>query len=188
VDVAEATLESGEQSSWCWPLGGSAWYKLQPSEDTVVRIGTSASPFFDRTVNVYHQTGFDLPGLSFMGCGYSWSQTTVRLTGGETYYVQAGNVSWQPGGLLSLVFEVVPPPANDDFAEALPVGSLPYFDAQSSLAATRETGEPVGSCGQSTTNSHWYAFTAPSGARTPPGPPRALGPSSGCTAGIPSTR
>jgi PKD domain len=163
VDVTEATLEGGEPGAWCWPLGGSAWYKLQPSEDAVVRIGTGASPYFDRTVNVYRQTGPGLAGLSFIGCGYSWSQTTVRLTGGETYYVQAGHVSWQSGGVLSLTFEVVPPPANDDFTNAWGVGALPYSDAQSSLAATREPDEPMAQCGPSTTNSHWYAFTAPSG-------------------------
>jgi hypothetical protein len=163
VDVTEATLEGGEPGAWCWPLGNSVWYQLQPSDDTVVRIGTSANPYFDRAVNVYRQTGSGLNGLSAIGCSYPWNQLTVQLAAGETYYVQTGSASWVVGGgVLDLTFEVIPPPPNDDFAEALHVGSLPYTDAQSSLGASREPNEPI-ACGQSTSNSHWYAFTAPSG-------------------------
>lgn len=162
VDVTDATLEGGEPGAWCWPLGNSVWYRLQPSEDSVVRISTSSSPYFDRVVNVYRQTGSGLGGLSAIGCGYPWSQLTLRLAAGDTYYVQAGRTSWASGGVLDLTFELIPPPPNDDFAAALAVGSLPYSDAQSSLAASRESGEPMATCGPSTTNSHWYAFTAPS--------------------------
>jgi hypothetical protein len=122
VDVAEATLEGGEPGGWCWPLGGSVWYQFQPSEDVVVRISTSASPYFDHTVNAYHQTGTGLGGLSEIGCAYPWSQLTLQLAAGETYYVQAGRASWASGGDLDLTFEVILPPPNDDFADARAVG------------------------------------------------------------------
>jgi hypothetical protein len=159
TDVSEATLEAGEPGGSCWPFGGTVWYQLQPSENTVVRIGTNAG--FDRTVNVYRQTGSGLSGLSMIACGYSWSQTTVQLLAGETYYVQAGRTSWAMGGVLDVTFEVIPAPPNDDFGNALSVGSLPFSDTQSSLASTREPGEPTATCGPSSSNSHWYAFSAP---------------------------
>jgi hypothetical protein len=160
VDVRDATLESGEPGGWCWPLGGSVWYQLQPSEDVVVRISTSASQYFDHTVNAYHRTGSGLGGLSAMGCAYPWSQLTLQLAAGETYYVQAGQASWASGGALGLTFEVVPPPANDDFADARSVGGLPYSDSVDATAASVEADEPTPSCGYGqSSGTVWYAFT-----------------------------
>jgi hypothetical protein len=161
IDVSEATLESGEPSGWCFSLGGSVWYRLQPSQDTGIRITSSSSPFFERSVNVYRQSGSGLSGLTPIGCGYSWSDVSVRLVAGETYYVQAGFAPWSFGGLLDLTFQMVPPPANDDFADATAVGSLPYSNTANPLAATIEPGEPMPSCGWPATNSHWYSFHAP---------------------------
>jgi PKD domain len=159
VDLSEATLESFEPNPGnCWPLGGSAWYKLEPAQATRLQITSSAS--FGRVVNVYRQTGAGLGGLSFIACGYD-ANATPQLDGGSTYYVQVGQTPWYSGGALDLSLTVIPPPANDDFANAAGVGSVPYSDTESSLAGTRESGEPVASCGPAG-NSHWYSFTAPS--------------------------
>ena len=158
VDLSEATLENGEPGGNCWPLGGSAWYKLEPAQTTRLQITSSAG--FNKVVNVYRQTGSGLGGLSFVACGYE-GNATPELQGGGTYYVQIARASWTGGGTLDLSLAVVPPPANDDFANAAAVGSVPYSDTQSSLAGTREPGEPAASCGPAG-NSHWYAFTASS--------------------------
>jgi len=161
VDVSEATLEGGEPAGACWPLAGSAWYEIQPSEDMVIRIGTTA--IFDRTFNVYRQSGVGFGGLAFVACGYSWSQTTAKLTGGETYFVQAGRTPWTSGGLLGLDIAIVPPPPNDDFADSRAVGTLPYVDSVEMSAATVEPGEPTTPPGLSGpfVGTAWYAFVAP---------------------------
>src|SRR4029453_17570450 len=90
-----------------------------------------------------------------------------ELQGGATYYVQVGQTPWYPsGGTLNLSLDVIPPPANDDFANAAAVSAVPYSDRGSSLAGTREAGEPVASCGPAG-HTHWYAFTAPSSGSFP---------------------
>ena len=62
-------------------------------------------------------------------------------------------------GLWSLpaIAEAAPPP-NDAFAAGTTVGAIPYQDAQSTLEATAEPGEPVSPCGPAG-RSIWYRFT-----------------------------
>jgi hypothetical protein len=53
----------------------------------------------------------------------------------------------------------VPPPANDAFADATPIGSLPFSDFSDRTAAGMESGEPAfTSCGF-ISHTIWYAFT-----------------------------
>jgi PKD domain len=53
----------------------------------------------------------------------------------------------------------IPPPANDNFANATTIGSLRFFDQTDRRAATMETGEPVfTSCGQ-ISHTIWYRYT-----------------------------
>jgi PKD domain len=56
---------------------------------------------------------------------------------------------------------VAAPPANDDFANAKAIGSLPYSDVVSNVEATTE-GSEINYCGGS--NTVWYAFTPSSNA------------------------
>jgi hypothetical protein len=53
--------------------------------------------------------------------------------------------------------EVVVPPANDDFADAVDVGRLPFTDSVNTGGASREPNEPF-SCSFSS-RTVWYAFT-----------------------------
>jgi hypothetical protein len=53
------------------------------------------------------------------------------------------------------------PPANDNFANAITIGALPYTDTKSTVEATSEVGEPVSYCGGSSTTI-WYKLVAPS--------------------------
>ncbi|MBZ0275845.1 MAG: hypothetical protein K8I60_06855, partial [Anaerolineae bacterium] len=50
-------------------------------------------------------------------------------------------------------------PANDNFANALIVNSLPLTDSGDTTAATLETGEAVPTCGLNSSFTVWYAFT-----------------------------
>src|SRR5436190_22652835 len=49
------------------------------------------------------------------------------------------------------------PPANDDFAVATPISSLPFSESVNTVEATSEPGEPGGCSNGSVTV--WYAFT-----------------------------
>jgi PKD domain len=160
ADLAEATVEGGEPGGGCWPLAGTTWYRLTPSEDSYLRISTSAS--FDRTVNVYRQFGTGFGGLSFVGCGYSFSDTTVQLSAGETYFVQVGRTPWAfVTGTLSLSMTVVPPPPNDAFVDAHSVASLPFSEVVDMQASTAELGEPTPSGLSPFQGTAWWTFTAP---------------------------
>jgi len=82
----------------------------------------------------------------------------LTANAGTTYYIQAGSVSPGQAG-LQLHVAAIPPPTNDDFANAKTVGSLPFSDQADRTAATMETGEPVfPSCGQ-ISHTIWYRYT-----------------------------
>ena len=50
-------------------------------------------------------------------------------------------------------------PPNDDFANAIVIGAMPYTDAQQTFGATDEVSDPIPSCGTSPGRSIWYSFT-----------------------------
>ena len=158
VNLSEATLESGEPGGGCWPIGGSAWYKLEPTQTTTLQITSSAG--FDRTVSVYRQFGSDFGGLSFVACGYQ-GNATPQLQGGATYYVQIARASWSGGGPLDLTLAVLPPPSNDAFADAHVLGSLGSSEIVNMIASTVEPGEPAPSGISSFQGTAWWSFVAP---------------------------
>lgn len=160
VDLTEATLEPGEPAGGCWPTARSAWYSLQPGADQLVRLTTSGP--YDRVINLYRDTGSGLGGLTLLRCGLPWDELLTPLQSGATYYVQVGAPPWSGAGTVGLQVSVIDPPANDRFADALTVGSLPYSNTVDMRAATLEPGEPTqpsGVFGQFTATA-WYAFTA----------------------------
>jgi PKD repeat protein len=77
---------------------------------------------------------------------------------GTTYYIQGGNV-FGGFGTLQLNLDAVPPPPNDNFANAIPINSLPFSDTQEITGATLESGEPNSSCSGQFTGTVWYSFT-----------------------------
>src|SRR5439155_4125529 len=62
------------------------------------------------------------------------------------------------GGLQFSVGQLVAP-GNDNFANATPIGALPFSDTQDLTAATTEPAEPGPGC-FSASNTVWYSFTA----------------------------
>ena len=159
VDLSEATLESGEPGGGCWPIAGSAWYKLEPTQTTTLQITSSAG--FDRAVNVYRQFGSGFGGLSFIACGYQ-GNATPQLQGGGTYYVQVGQTTWwSSGGPLDLTLDVLPAPPNDAFADAHALGSLGASEVVNMIASTVESGEPTPAGIGSFQGTAWWSFVAP---------------------------
>jgi hypothetical protein len=157
-DLSEATTEPGEPQP-CGFTSQTAWYSYTPSTDKVLQIDTGGGTAFYPDVNVYRATGSDISSLSFMSCAAFGQQTTLRAEAGTTYYFQTEPwYGWL--GTVKLNVREIPPPSNDDFADATAIGAVPYSDSQSALAATKEPGEPNPSCAPSSpSNSWWYAFT-----------------------------
>jgi hypothetical protein len=161
VSIVEATTEPGEPIDAVWYQGRSVWYSYTPAEDAVVKFETEpwvGSPF----MVVYRADGPGLAGLTRIS-GDHWSTPMSRAlspTGGTTYFVQGGDryAVWDFTQSFTLRMAVVPPPPNDDFADAIAFSTVPFSDQQDLTAATLEPGEPA-ACGSLAPHSTWYAFT-----------------------------
>ena len=62
-------------------------------------------------------------------------------------------------GWIKATTDTCPSIANDDIANAIQIGSLPYSNTQNTIGATLESGEPGYSCGWDNAASVWYRFT-----------------------------
>lgn len=156
-DLNGTTPEPGEPQ-FCNSQVQTIWYAFTPAANTTVEAdlnGSSSGAVF----NVYQQTGSGFGGLSFQNCGGFGESSTFTAQAGVTYYFQVGSVQ---SGSVSFAFHVqaIPPPANDDFANATPVGALPFSDTVNhAIAATTEPGEPAPCEGGGQSGSLWWAFT-----------------------------
>lgn len=161
VEIVDASTEAGEYF-YCNYSPKTVWYSVTMPESGQLRFSNAGSGFYDTALRVYRQDGPGFGGLSFVGCASPWwnGQQTLSISAqaGETYLVQAGNIySWS--GLLRTSIEVVLPPANDDFANAKPVSSLPFVDPVDTTLATVETGEPELCTYGPSRRTAWYSYT-----------------------------
>ena len=163
VTIDEATLEPGEPSG-CYSAGKSVWYSITPTSNGVIRGDVGNSSFIDRFLYVYRQDGAGLGGLTTIGCASplynGQSAVTFNVEAGRTYLMQAGGFYPWSTGTLSLSVQSIPPPQNDDFANATQIGSLPFSDSVDTSGAGVESSEPTPSCGYGqSAGTVWYAFT-----------------------------
>ncbi len=139
---------------------GSVWFTVTPERDGRLQADTIGSDY-DTVLSAF--TGE--PGaFTHLACNddHQGQQSRVAfpVTAGTTYRLMVavccGN-GGAGGGSLQLSVSYVPPPPNDDFADAIAVTGLPYSNTQPYEAATREAGEPsVCASSQHTT---WYSYT-----------------------------
>ncbi|HEU0246914.1 MAG TPA: PKD domain-containing protein [Gaiellaceae bacterium] len=157
VSLVEAGYEPGE-SAYCG-VSNTVWYSFTPSSDALVRVDSSGSSFFGAVFNAYRQNGAGIGGLSQITCSSYGGPLLLSVESGTTYYIQAGSAYWGSGD-LRLTVEEIPPPGNDDFADATAIGSVPFSDSVDATAASIESGEPTPSCGYGqSAGTIWYAFT-----------------------------
>ena len=157
VDLSEATLEPSEPQQY-FNTAASVWYSISPTSDQKLRADMAGSNFSDTLVNVYQQTSSGFGGLMLVTGAGPGLTATFSARAGNTYYLQAQRIN-SIGGTLKLDVSVVPPPANDDFAHATVIASLPFSDTVDARGATVESSEPSPTCGYVSQTSVWYAFT-----------------------------
>lgn len=157
VDNNEATVEPeepqyGSYSPW------TVWYSYTSTADAVLRADMAGSPSGDTNLTVYFVGGPGFDGLNYLG-NMSWGgSVTFSVLAGATYYFQAGSI--YNVGELHFNLQEIPPPANDDFANAALITSLPFDDYVDIAAATIQADEPKPSCQWDTMEKTiWYAFT-----------------------------
>jgi PKD repeat protein len=155
-DLNGASTEPGEPQI-CTFQNQSVWYSFTPSVATTIRIDLNGSDF-GVVATVYQSFGPGIGSLGFSGCMGFGGSMQLSASANTTYYIQAGSVSTGSAHLQLNVHDV-PPPANDDFAAATTIGSLPFSDLSDRTAAGMESGEPAfTSCGP-ISHTIWYAFT-----------------------------
>jgi subtilisin family serine protease len=154
--TAASTTEAGEPMP-CGYITSTVWYSVTPSSSETLRVSSAGSGF---TTELAVYTGTSVDALSApLAC--DGPQISFAATAGTTYYIQAGGFAGTAGRLS---ISVGPPPANDDFANAIVIpAELPYSNAQSTVSAAMEAGEPA-PC-SSIAATVWYSFT-PSSSRT----------------------
>lgn len=156
VDVNAATTEPGEPT-FCG-ASKTVWYSITPTSDEVLKVDADGSGFFDTNLSVYRADGPGLAGLSWLNCGSFGNPVVFNAHAGTTYYIQGGSI-FGGGGALTIHVTAVPPPPNDGFTDAAPIGSAPFSNAQDITGASTEAGEPVSSCSGTFTKTVWYSFT-----------------------------
>jgi PKD repeat protein len=158
VDNTEATTEPDEPQ-FCLFSPQTLWYAITPTADAVLRADMGGSSFFDTVITVYQSSGPGFGGLSALRCASFGASVTFSAQAGTTYFLQAGS-GFTGGGSLHLNLQAVPPPPNDDIANATLITGLPFDVTVDATAATVEPGEPHdSSCIGPPSATAWYAIT-----------------------------
>lgn len=156
-----ATTEPDEAQSRCLGTHAAAtvWYSIVPSEDMFIVADTNGSDF--TTFLVAWTEGSS--GLTEVTCtsqlSLRQSRFAIQAVAGQTYYFQVGGFSFrQQAGTLAFNLQVGAPPANDDFADATVITTLPFSGSVDTVTATSEQDEP--DCGRGgIAASAWYRYT-----------------------------
>ncbi|MFL5893934.1 MAG: Ig-like domain-containing protein [Thermoleophilaceae bacterium] len=164
-----ATPETGEPRHAGSAAQKSIWYAWTAPSTGPVTVDTCGSSF-DTRLGVYTGARVDLltqvasgDDVSALVCGTSGistqSQAQFTATAGQTYSIA---VDGQIGatGAVSLHLDYVPPPANDNFADAQALTGSSIFVNGQTGAASKETAEPD-HAGDGGGHSIWYSWTAP---------------------------
>jgi len=156
-NTSEATSEPTDPSG-CGQQDGSVWFAFTPPSNMTIEADTLES-----TYNTLLSAWTGTQGaLNLVACndnfGSFQSRITFQATAGTTYYFMVAICCGDNGGSLQFRVNQLPPPGNDDFANATPIGSLPFSDQVDLAAATTQPSEPSLSC-VGLQNTAWYAFT-----------------------------
>ncbi|MCH7991242.1 MAG: hypothetical protein IIC35_02325, partial [Gemmatimonadetes bacterium] len=168
VDTSAATRQLGEPSCG-YGNESTVWYAFSPDEDTFV-VADSEGSDYSAIIGIWTESKF---GLLREECGAPDSAVALEAEAGETYFFQVSRVprfffrgpepepAEPPGFSLQFNIFVAVPPANDDFANAQFVTSLPFTMTVNNLTATEEDGEPSPGCLEpySVEYTLWYRYT-----------------------------
>ncbi len=159
-DTTEATSEPYEAASLCGSgLGASLWYHHVPAADGGLRLTAEGAQL---RVSVWVGTDHPLQEIACRGRLGTSSGDDLRLPvdAGTAYYVKVEPESeYYRGPYTVTVTAALPPPANDDVADAVPIDALPFTHRSTPMsAATWEPGEAQASCGGEAPGV-WYRYT-----------------------------
>ncbi|MDB6038479.1 MAG: hypothetical protein JWM99_2320, partial [Verrucomicrobiales bacterium] len=161
-----ATSEIDEPANPYWNVTGpSIWWKWIASGTGRISLTLSNTPFPNPLLVVYN--GTNLTDLQIQGANSDmWrsSNTVFYSRAGETYFFRVSSAG-TAAGEFDLKGEFEPAPINDDFKNAISVGSLHQRLQGDTRMATLEAGEsrvsPAANLSISFGHSLWWRWTAP---------------------------
>ncbi|MGZ8667357.1 MAG: hypothetical protein ACXWZM_09640 [Solirubrobacterales bacterium] len=158
--TVEATLEMGEPPHFAGD--GSVWYSWTAPLDSNVRVNTCTS---EHPTRIQAYTGSSLASLSeqettsrLPQCANGADSSSFHAKAGTTYRIVV--VEYAEKGSFTLSLSAPPAPANDDFADAEPIGSLPVRIAATTADTTVEPDEEGYFGSLDDAQSVWYRWTA----------------------------
>jgi Ca2+-binding RTX toxin-like protein len=153
VDMTYATKEDADPIPSCnYATGSTVWYSYTPSADGYVQAETPGSYY--SALAVY--TGS--PG-SFDQVACDQSHVNFKVHAGVTYYFMVRDQYGYTAGLTFTASDGVPPPPNDDFADARSF-DVPSTDSVNAKYATAESDDPSPTCQYAGGATAWYTHTA----------------------------
>jgi hypothetical protein len=158
IDTTTATRETHEPTCTQPSDDHTLWYQFTAAQSGVVRVSLTGDVPTSPVISVWRPSTL---GLSLVSCRPA-SQNTFTEQPGVTYYIRIGSIG-SGAGPFTVSLAAVPPPPNDAFANATPVGTLPFSDSLDLSAATTQAGEPIHPSGSlsALTRTAWYRYTAP---------------------------
>jgi hypothetical protein len=141
-NTAEATLAGDDPRSSCdwWTLDRTVWYKITPTADQALWINTSGS---DHQTGVFIYTGIrgslsEITGTCYEGI----NGVRFQAKGATSYYIAVSQDSAYANTESNLVVNVEDiTPANNAFANATVVNSIPFEETTNMEFATMEPNE-----------------------------------------------
>lgn len=153
-----ATKESGEPNHANYTGGRSVWYSWTAPSSGQVKVQTSNTAVYT-LVGIY--TGATVNALTNLGSSSFGNIASFQAAGGTTYLIAVDDY-YAAGGTFTLTISApIPPPSNDNFANAMPLPTGGTSVNGTNAGATKESGEP-NHAGYAGGNSVWYSWTAPS--------------------------
>ncbi|MBI4241099.1 MAG: NHL repeat-containing protein [Candidatus Rokubacteria bacterium] len=162
IDTRDATIEADEQT-FCGAgiAQRTIWYEFTPA--TAVSIEASTVGSSTATAITLYTGPRALQFLDFVDCTappfgpFLFSPRLVHdLMPGVTYFFQIRAA----GTVVFSLAPAPPPPAHDDFDQAIVIGGLPFSDTVDTASATRALDDPL-VCGETPSGTVWYTFTPP---------------------------
>jgi hypothetical protein len=134
------------------------WYRYTAPSAQLL-IADPAGSTYPALTSVWTDSSF---GLAAIACARLGGPVAFHAEAGHTYWFQISAPEAGSATELSFGVQVGVPPANDNFADATVVSSLPFDANIDLLTASFQSGEPTASCAFGATDKTvWYSVTAP---------------------------
>ncbi|HSS37118.1 MAG TPA: PKD domain-containing protein [Patescibacteria group bacterium] len=161
--LTEATVEPDEPGSCQSPPAASVWYSYHAGSSGFVRVALEGETKWLVRVAVFRVDGAGITGLTEVFCTPTdLTDFLFEASVGTTYAIQLATAN-PDSAAAHLDISAPTPPANDAFARATRITSVPFTaDTEDLTAAGVEPNEPTDCLAGDRTA--WYDFVAPADA------------------------